>query len=135
MKTVKFKQFITDNTIEINVLPQPIQEKVTVFERLHEILDNVQDPDYAELLEQLEILDLEILQDMEEYHEDRLQYNDRLALLAKAPTVPKAIRKKAAKRLTTDESIVEELVKMKRTKNIGRTTLKDLGFKCPSKMV
>ncbi len=129
MKYIKFKKFLKNNTLELAILPEPIREKAHIFERLYEILGDEKDPDYKQLLEQLEILDLEILQDIEQHHEDRLEHNEPLEILVKPARVSKTIQKKATKRLTTDESILEELTNMGRHRNIGRSTLRDLGFK------
>lgn len=129
MKEVKFKVFLQVNQIKKTELPEPLVEKIGLFWKLHAILENIQDTDRAELLEQLEQLDYEILGDIEEEYEDQLENNDRLEELLKSPTVKKAIKKKVVEKLRTDQTILQELVAIGRTSNIGKSELHDLGIK------
>ena len=110
---------------------QPIQEKIEIFNRMYKMLDTVSDCEKGNLLEQLESLDLEILEDIDEEYADKLEYNDIAEELEDTPKFEKVeIEKpKEKKPKVTEESILDELVKMKRTENIGRSTFRDLGIK------
>ncbi|WP_299243077.1 hypothetical protein [uncultured Aquimarina sp.] len=129
MKKVKFKVFLEVNHIKKTDLPRPLVEKIGYFWKLHELLDSIRDEDRHELLEQLEQLDYGILGDIEEEYEDQLENNDRLEELIKSPLVKPSIKKKARAKIRTDLTIIEELVAMKRTKNLTKHELQQMGLK------
>ncbi|WP_027395066.1 hypothetical protein [Aquimarina latercula] len=79
-------------------------------------------------------LDIEILKDIEEEYEDRLTNNKRTELIKKPEVIvkkssPKTPQKRVPPKEKTDEMILDELVKMKRTKGIKRSKLRDMGLK------
>ena len=131
MKRIEHQLFLKNNKLEIKLLLQPIQEKIEIFNRMYKMLDTVSDCEKGNLLEQLESLDLEILEDIDEEYADKLEYNDIAEELEDTPKFEKVeIEKpKEKKPKVTEESILDELVKMKRTENIGRSTFRDLGIK------
>ncbi len=130
MKEVNFKAFINDNKLDIKALPKPIQENIDTFWKMHKLLEPLKGSEREEeLVEQLEQLDYEILGDIEEEFEDELENNDRLEELIKSPLVKTSIKNKAKAKMRTDESILQELVKMGRTTNVRRSALKALGVK------
>ncbi len=129
MKEVKFKVFMAVNHVKKTDLPRPLVEKMGYFWKLYGLLDSIQDEDRQELLEQLERLDYEILGDVEEENEDRLENNDRLEELIKSAAVKQAVKKKVKVKIRTDQSIINELVAMKRTTNLTKKELEDMGFK------
>lgn len=129
MKEVKFSVFLEENQIRKTDLPKPLVEKIDIFWKLHKLLDAIQDSDRDDLLEQLEQLDYEILGEIEEEYEDQLENNDRLEELKNSPLVRASIKKTAKTKLRSDEGILQELVKMKRTKNIRRSKLIAMGMK------
>ncbi|WP_062062789.1 hypothetical protein [Aquimarina longa] len=117
---IKFKQFLKENSLMVKKLPQPLQEKINIFYRFHELIDTIHEPDLQELLELIEQLDIEILEDIEEEYEDQLTNNEPLV-------VPLAQKK--GKSIKSDTMILEELVKMGRTKGISRSKLQEMGVK------
>ncbi len=129
MKKVKFKAFLEKNHIQKTDLPRPLVKKITLFWQLYALLDTIQDGDREDLLEQLEKLDYEILGDIEEEHEDQIENNDRLEELMKSPLLKRSIKKKVKEKVRTDESIILELVGMKRTKNLTKHELEEMGLK------
>ncbi|WP_051473930.1 hypothetical protein [Aquimarina macrocephali] len=129
MKEVKFTVFLEANGLNKNDLPKPLVEKISIFWKLHKLFDAIQDSDRKELLEQLEQLDYEILGDIEEEYEDQLENNDRLEELMKSPLVKESLKKKVKAKIRTDQTIVQELVAMGRTKNIRKSELIDMGIK------
>ncbi len=135
MKTIQFNVFLKDNHIKKTDLPKPLVEKINLFWKLHDLLGSIQESDEQELLEQLERLDYEILGDIEEEYEDQLENNDRLEELKndlvtfKKPIGRKIIKKRRSTERNTDLNIIDELVKMKRTKNIGKSELIEMGLK------
>lgn len=130
IKEIQFKRFLKENNIKKKDLPKPIQEMIQIYDQLYELVDTIEEPNLQELLEQLEKLDIDILEDIEEEYEDQLMNNE-------TPVVPKEVKsttpKPTPKRVMTkeksDEMILDELVKMKRTKGLRRSKLKDMGLK------
>lgn len=134
MKRIEHKIFLKNNQLDKGLLLEPIQEKIEIFDRMHMLLDTVTDCEKGHLLDQLEELDLEILEDIDEEYADKLQFNEIEEALEETPkleAVAKATVKPTAQKPVTDESILDELVKMGRTRDIGRSTFKDLGMKTP----
>jgi len=129
MKKIEHQAFLNRNTLDKKMLLEPIQEKIEIFDRMHALLDTVSDCEKGNLLEQLEELDLEILEDIDEEYADKLQFNEIEEALEEQPVLEKIAKKKPQSKKVTDETILDELVKMGRTKDIGRSTFKDLGIK------
>ncbi|TSE07936.1 hypothetical protein [Aquimarina algiphila] len=129
-KVIEFKQFLKNNNLKKKELPKPIQEMIGIYDQLYELVDTIEEPNLQELTEQLEKLDIEILEDIEEEYEDQLTNNKR-AELPKKPevTIKKSPQKTVPTKEKTDEMILDELVKMKRTKGIKRSKLRDMGLK------
>ena len=128
MKKIEHQVFLKNNTLDKKLLLQPIQEKIEIFDRMYRLLDTVSDCEKEDLLEQLEELDLEILEDIDEEYADKLEHNEIADELETAPKLEKVLVKKPK---PTDESILNELVKMGRTQDIGRSTFRNLGIKTP----
>ncbi len=126
---MNFKDFLDKNQLKVSALPKLIQNKIEYHSELHDLIEYTESEIHQEIKEELERLDYEILMDIQEEYQDRLQNNERLEKLARSPTLKKSIKKKAITRLRSDQSILEELVKMGRTKNIGRSVLKEMGIK------
>ena len=131
MKKIEHKIVLENNKLDAKLLLQPIQEKIEIFDRMHELLKTVSDCEKGNLLEQLESLDLEILEDIDEEYADKLEFNDIEEALEDEPKLEEVTTEKSNKptQKTTDETILDELVKMGRTQDIGRSTFKDLGIK------
>ncbi len=123
-KVIQFKQFLQENKLKVADLPEPIQEKIDIFYRLHALLETIQEPDFQELLEQVEQLDIEIQEDIEEEYEEHLTNNEHPSIVKRPENTPKKTIKGKS-----DVMIVEELVKMRRTTNIRRSKLIDMGIK------
>lgn len=121
--TILFKKFIETNAIELKQLPSLLQEKISLFGKLYDILKEIQEPELAEqqkeLTQQLEELDYEILVDIEEELQDDLNHNDRLEESVEKNTTPK---------LKTDISIIKELIQMGRKKDIKLNEFKEMGL-------
>lgn len=129
MKKIEHQIFLKNNKLDKKLLLQPIQEKIEIFDRMHRLLETVSDCEKGNLLEQLEELDLEILEDIDEEYADKLEFNEIEEALDEQPVLEKVVPKKESSKPATDEAILDELVKMGRTKDIGRSTFKDLGVK------
>lgn len=130
MKRIEHKIFLKNNQLDKSLLLEPIQDKIEIFDRMHKLLDTVSDCEKGHLLDQLEELDLEILEDIDEEYADKLQFNEIEEALDEAPKLEKVVAPKTkAPAPTTDESILDELAKMGRTTDIGRSTFRDLGVK------
>lgn len=126
MKKIEHQVLLKNNTLDKKLLLQPIQEKIKIFDRMYALLETVSDCEKGDLLEQLEELDLEILEDIDEEYADKLEFNEIEEELESKPKLEKV---SIQKQKPTDESILDELTKMGRTQDIGRTTFRDLGIK------
>jgi len=131
MKKIEHQAFLKRNSLNKKLLLQPIQEKIEIFDRMHGLLETVSDCEKGNLLEQLEELDLEILEDIDEEYADKLEFNEIEEALEEPPELEKVAPKKETKKQATDEAILDELVRMGRVRNIGRSTFRDLGVKAP----
>ena len=139
MKKIEHQVFLKNNKLDKKLLLQPIQEKIEIFDRMYTLLETVSDCEKGNLMEQLEELDLEILEDIDEEYADKLEFNEIEEILedkpalekvtTQKPELEKVIIKPETPKKITDESILDELVKMGRTQDIGRSTFKDLGIK------
>ncbi|MEQ3656502.1 MAG: hypothetical protein ABNH00_11615 [Dokdonia sp.] len=129
MKKIEHQAFLKRNNLDKKLLLQPIQEKIEIFDRMHGLLETVSDCEKGNLLEQLEELDLEILEDIDEEYADKLEFNEIEEALEEQPELEKITPKKETKKPATDEAILDELVRMGRVRNIGRSTFRDLGVK------
>ena len=130
MKRIEHKIFLKNNRLDKSLLLEPIQDKIEIYDRMHKLLDTVSDCEKGHLLDQLEELDLEILEDIDEEYADKLQFNEIEEALDEAPKLKKvAAPTTKTPAPATDESILDELVKMGRTTDIGRSTFRDLGIK------
>lgn len=129
MKNIKFKKFLENNKQEIEQLSQPLQEKIILFERLYDILTDLEQNDKPDILEKLELLDLELLEDIEQEYEDQLEHNERLEELSNSPTIARVLKKDDANPLSSDERLLQRLVSEGKTQNIGRSQLIEMGFK------
>ncbi len=129
MKKVKFQRFLETNNIKKTALPKPLQDKIDIFWQLHELQDAIQDADRQDLLDQIKELDYEILGNIEEQYEDQLENNERIQELVKSPFLKPEMKKKLKSKVSTNETIVQELFDMGRIENIGRSELREMGWK------
>lgn len=77
MKKFPHQQFIEDNQVNIQTLPEMLQKRIKGFDELEEDLQHTTDEDKEKLLNKLEALSHELDEDLEEYFEDHLENNDR----------------------------------------------------------
>lgn len=129
MKKIEHKTFLKNNNLDKKLLLEPIQDKIEIFDRMHDLLETVSDSEKQDLLDQLEELDLEILEDIDEEYADKLEFNEIEEAPEEPPILEKIVSKNETVKPVTDETILDELVKMKRIQNIGHSTFKDLGMK------
>jgi len=125
-----FKNFLHKNQIKTEELPSPLQEKISLFWKLHDILKEMSNSEnkeelidqQEELEQQLKELDYEILGDIEEEFEDEITNNDR---------EEEAVNDDKMTVLQNDMAILKQLQKMRRTKGIGRHEFKEMGLQTP----
>lgn len=129
MKKIEHKTFLKNNNFDKKLLLEPIKDKIEIYDRMYGLLETVSDCEKGNLLEQLEKLDLEILEDIDEEYADKLEFNEIEEALDEQPVLEKIATQKEVPKPITDEAILDELVKMGRTQDIGRSTFKDLGMK------
>lgn len=77
MKKFPHQQFIGDNQMNIESLPEMLQKRIKGFDELEEDLQHTTDEDHERLMDKLETLSHELAEDMEEHFEEHLENNDR----------------------------------------------------------
>ncbi|TAL61194.1 MAG: hypothetical protein EPN85_05515 [Bacteroidetes bacterium] len=77
MKKFPHQQFIGDNQVNIETLPEMLQKRIKGFDELQEDLQHTTDEDNERLMGKLETLSHELAEDMEEHFEEHLENNDR----------------------------------------------------------
>ncbi len=110
MVEMKHKAFMQENNLQISDFTEPVQKKVSIFDTMQSKLKETIDEDHTNLLGKLFELDQEICSDMLDEMQDRLENND----VIESPS---------------DEAILEQLWKMKKTKGLKRSDLKKYGIK------
>ena len=139
MRKVQHKDFMTGNKLDSNAFSKPVQKKVQIFDKMFAGLEDTVAEDRKELLHQLKELDHEIHEDMLEEMEDQLENNDVLEPAhpsdeekEKKPEPKKEEKpeKKAEPNpKNSDETILDELWKIGRTKGLSRSFLKENGIR------
>ncbi len=122
MKKIQHQLFMSSNDLEKTAFSQPLQDKISVFNIMHQKLQDTIGEDRKKLLGSLKILDLEIKQDMLEQMEDHLE-NNELSEPSEKKQNPKPQKE------LTDEQILEKLWNMGRTKRLKRSVLRKYGVK------
>jgi len=124
MEKIQHKAFMAGNKLDSTAFSEPVQKKVGIFDKMHSKLEDTVADDRKELLKQLKELDHEIQEDMLDELEDQLENND----LVEDPSGTSSAEK-PEKKAPSDEAILEELWKIKRTKGLSRSFLKECGVR------
>jgi len=77
MKKFPHQQFIEDNNLDIQTLPEMLQKRIKGFDELEEDLQHTTDEDKEKLIAKLETLSHELAEDLEEHFEEQLENNDQ----------------------------------------------------------
>jgi len=77
MKKFPHQQFIEDNNLDIQTLPEMLQKRIKGFDELEEDLQHTTDEDKEKLMGKLETLSHELAEDLEEHFEEHLENNDQ----------------------------------------------------------
>ena len=77
MKKFPHQQFIEDNQLDIQTLPEMLQKRIKGFDELEEDLQHTTDEDNEKLMSKLETLSHELAEDLEEHFEEHLENNDQ----------------------------------------------------------
>jgi len=135
MEAILHKQVLRKNKWERAALSMGVQDKMDIYKRLRSRLNLLKGGHHKALTKQLKTLDEELYYDILGEKEDELDNNeityikeDQLSSFPKekSPTKPKEKVAVSPK----NEVILEELWKMKRTENLTRSTLLELGMNC-----
>lgn len=110
MVEMKHHAFMRQNKLEKGDFTGPVQKKVRIFDQMQAKLKETTGEDHTKLMGKLFSLDQEICSDMLDEMEDRLENNEVIEP-------------------SSDEEILAELWKMKRTKRLSRSALEDYGIK------
>jgi len=126
MKHIEHRAFLKKNKIDKKLLLTPIQDKIKVFNKMYDLLENITPCGKNSLIKQLEKLDDEILKDIYNIYADDLSNNELADDLKEKKVSPKKIESKS--KVNSDEFIIDQLVELGQTENIGRSTFLDLGL-------
>ena len=119
MEKINHKEFMTGNKLDSTAFSEPVQKKVKIFDKMHSKLEDTVAEDRKELLKNLKELDHEIREDMLNELEDQLENNEVIEDTDKAES----------KKAPSDEAVLDELWKIKRTKGLSRSFLKECGLR------
>lgn len=129
MKIFLHKRFIQNNHLNISDFSQPVQTKLSIFDKYLDKHDKLKGDEQTELYYKMEELDHEILQDILNEMEHQLENND-LPDEEEKKEAPTASKKAAPSRLS-DEQILDSLWTAGNTKELGRSFLKERGIQHP----
>jgi hypothetical protein len=76
MKKFPHQQFIEENNISLDALPNQLKKRILGFDELENDLQHTTEHDQEQLIDKLENLSHELEEDLEEEFEDRLENND-----------------------------------------------------------
>jgi hypothetical protein len=126
MKTVEHRAFLKKNKTDKKLLLTAIQNKMDVFDRMYAMLENITPCGKAGLVKQLDKYDEEILKDIYNVYGDSISNNE---LTEDFREENENIEKVVAKpKVNSDEGIIDRLVELGTTEDIGRSTFLDLGL-------
>lgn len=131
MKKIEHRQFLKNNKLDKKELFQPIGDKIEIFDRMYDLLEEVQPSEHKKLLNELKALDLEIMEDLDEIYAEMLTFNCMDEAIEDTPVQKKVETKEITTKQDKQEAILENLVAKGRTKNITRSTLRELGITKP----
>ncbi len=136
MEAILHKQVLRKNKWERAALSMGVQDKMDIYKRLRSRLNLLKGGHHKALTKQLKTLDEELYYDILGEKEDELDNNEityikekELPSLTQQEVEPKQ-EKVSVKPKLKNEMILEELWKMKRTENLTRSTLLELGMNC-----
>lgn len=127
MEHIEHRKFLKKNKIENKLLLTPIQDKIKVFNKMYDLLENITPCGKNSLVKQLEKYDDEIMKDIYNVYADDLSNNEVTENTKETKVNPKKIISKS--KVNSDEFIIDQLVELGQTENIGRSTFLDLGLK------
>lgn len=76
MEKIEHREFMVENGLDTESLPEGLQRKIKVFDKLFAKLEETVDDDNERVLSKLNDLDRELVQDLETEFEDQLENND-----------------------------------------------------------
>jgi|SRR3954462_1903808 len=76
MRKFPHQQFIEENNISLDTLPNQLKKRILGFDELENDLQHTTEHDQEQLIDKLENLSHELEEDLEEEFEDRLENND-----------------------------------------------------------
>ncbi len=127
MEHAEHREFLKKNKIDKKLLLTPIQDKIKVFNKMYDLLENITPCGKGSLVKQLEKYDDEIMKDIYDVYGDEISNNELIEDFKEKKGSPKKIIAKA--KVNSDEFVIDQLVALGQTENIGRSTFLDLGLK------
>jgi hypothetical protein len=125
MEQIEHRDFLKENSVETNSLPEALQQKINLFNKMLEFLNDTVDEDGETLKNKLKDLDSELVEDLENEFEDVLdnneideQNNDILEKLfkkGKREVLKSELLEKGFKGKLTDDYIVTGTYVLQRT--------------------
>lgn len=128
MEKILHRAFMDANKLSEGSFSKAVAGKIGVFDKMLDRLEDTVGEDKKKLRSDLKELDHEILQDMLSEMEDELENNElpEEKQEAKKETPASPVPDSKSK---SDEALLDELWKMKRTKGLSRSFLQGLGIK------
>jgi hypothetical protein len=105
MKKFPHQQFIEDNNLDIQTLPEMLQKRIKGFDELEEDLQHTTDEDKEQLISKLETLSSELEEDLEEHFEEQLENNDQ-----EEDELPEVVMEPIPEVVEAPESVVEKII-------------------------
>ncbi|EDP94657.1 hypothetical protein U8527_06845 [Kordia algicida OT-1] len=127
MEKIEHREFLKKNKIDKKLLLSAIQEEIKIFDKMHDLLEKITPCGKGGLLKQLEKLDAEIIKDIYDVYGDEISNNELTEEFKEKHEASKKVKPKT--KVHSDEFIIDQLVALGQTENIGRSTFIDLGLR------
>ncbi|EDP96519.1 hypothetical protein U8527_10415 [Kordia algicida OT-1] len=129
MEQIEHRAFLKKNKTDKKLLLTAIQDKIKIFDKMYDLLERITPCGKGSLIGQLEKYDEEIMKDIYNVYGDAISNNELSEDFKAKNEKPKKVVAKA--KVNSDEFIIDQLVELGQTEDIGRSTLMDLGLKTP----
>lgn len=127
MKQVEHRDFLKRNKTDKKLLLTAIQDKIKVFDKMYDMLEKITSCGKASLIRQLDKYDREIIKDIYNVYGDSISNNELTEDFRQENA--KTEKKVSKPKVNSDEFIIDRLVELGQTEDIGRSTFLDLGLK------
>lgn len=124
---IEHRAFLKKNKIDKKLLLSAIQDEIKIFDKMYALLGKITPCGKGGLVKQLEKLDTGIMKDIYNVYGDEISNNELTEEFKEKNETSKKVSPKI--KVNSDEFIIDQLVELGQTEDIGRSTLIDLGLK------